>query len=86
MLDRVQSFYGLTRMPFGRDLGPGMPHRHHDHAQATARIAYGINTPVASPSSPGEVGVGETVAALDRADRARHHARPEPVENCRGSP
>jgi hypothetical protein len=37
----------------------------------------------------GEVGVGETVAAhaaLDRVDRARHHARPEPVENCRGSP
>ena len=26
MLDRVQSFYGFTRMPFGRDLAPGMLH------------------------------------------------------------
>jgi type II secretory pathway predicted ATPase ExeA len=88
MLDRVQSFYGFTRMPFGRDLAPGMLHRHHDHAQATARIAYGIDTRGITVIT-GEVGVGKTVAAraaLDRVDRARHHLVyiPDPTVGARG--
>ena len=44
MLDKIQSFYGFTRMPYGRNLAPGMLHQYADHAQAAARIAYGINT------------------------------------------
>src|SRR5260370_22573655 len=27
MLDKIQSFYGFTRMPYGRDLAPGMLHK-----------------------------------------------------------
>jgi type II secretory pathway predicted ATPase ExeA len=61
MLDRVQSFYGFTRMPFGRDLAPGMLHRHHDHTQTTARIAYGITTRGITVIT-GEVGPGSHCA------------------------
>jgi len=57
MLDRVQSFYGFTHMPFGRDLAVGKLHRHHEHAQATARIAYGITTRGITVIT-GEVGPG----------------------------
>ena len=28
MIDKLQAHYGFTRMPFGRDLAPGMLHRH----------------------------------------------------------
>jgi type II secretory pathway predicted ATPase ExeA len=88
VLERVQSFYGFTRMPFGRDLAAGMLHRHADHAQATARIAYGIDTRGITVIT-GEVGVGKTVAAraaLDRVDRARHHIIyiPDPTVGARG--
>jgi type II secretory pathway predicted ATPase ExeA len=75
-------------MPFGRDLATGMLHRHTDHAQATARIAYGIDTRGITVIT-GEVGVGKTVAAraaLDRVDRARHHLIyiPDPTVGARG--
>jgi type II secretory pathway predicted ATPase ExeA len=88
MLDRIQSFYGFTRMPFGRDLAAGMLHRHADHAQAAARIAYGIDTRGITVIT-GEVGVGKTVAAraaLERVDRARHHLIyiPDPTIGARG--
>lgn len=88
MLDRIQQFYGFKRMPFGRDLAPGMLHRHNDHAQAAARIAYGISTRGITVIT-GEVGVGKTVAAraaLDRVDRARHHLIyiPDPSAGAKG--
>jgi type II secretory pathway predicted ATPase ExeA len=65
-----------------------MLHRHADHAQATARIAYGIDTRGITVIT-GEVGVGKTVAAraaLDRIDRARHHLIyiPDPTVGARG--
>jgi len=88
MLEKIQSFHGFSRMPFGRNLAPGMLHRHTDHAQATARIAYGIDTRGITVIT-GEVGVGKTVAAraaLDRTDRARHHLIyiPDPTVGARG--
>jgi type II secretory pathway predicted ATPase ExeA len=88
MLDKIQSFYGFSRMPFGRNLAPGMLHRYHDHAQTTARIAYGIDTRGITVIT-GEVGVGKTVAAraaLERVDRARHHLIyiPDPTVGSRG--
>ncbi len=88
MLDKIQSFYGFTRMPYGRNLAPGMLHPHADHTQAAARIAYGIDTRGITVIT-GEVGVGKTVAAraaLDRADRARHHLIyiPDPTVGARG--
>ena len=38
MLDKIQSFYGFTRMPYGRNLAPGMLHQYADHAQAAAEV------------------------------------------------
>ena len=44
MLDKIQSYFGFTTMPFGRALAPGMLFCSGDHAQAAARIGYGIAT------------------------------------------
>ncbi|EUA35781.1 hypothetical protein I552_6583 [Mycobacterium xenopi 3993] len=35
-IQRLQSHWGFTRMPFGRDLAPGMLHRHAGHGEAVA--------------------------------------------------
>ena len=42
MIDKLQAHYGFTRMPFGRDLAPGMLHRHAAHNEAVARITWCI--------------------------------------------
>jgi len=74
MIEKLRAHYGLTRTPFGRDLAPGMLHRHDAHNQAVARLTWciaergiGIVT--------GEVGAGKTVAvrtALAGLDASRH--------------
>jgi type II secretory pathway predicted ATPase ExeA len=72
-IERLQSFYGFTRMPFGRDLAPGMPHRHTSHAEAIARITWCV-TEHALGVITGEVGAGKTVAvraALTALDPTR---------------
>lgn len=61
-VDRLCSFYGFTRMPFGRDLAPGALFRSAAHAEAVARLSWcvaerGLGT------LTGEVGCGKTVAA-----------------------
>ena len=88
MLDKIQSYFGFTTMPFGRALAPGMLFRSGDHAQAAARIGYGIATRGITVIT-GEVGVGKTVAAraaIDRAEPARHHLIyiPDPTVAARG--
>ena len=35
-IERLQSHYGFSRMPFGKDLAPGMLHAHGAHALAVA--------------------------------------------------
>jgi type II secretory pathway predicted ATPase ExeA len=59
MIDKLQAHYGFTRMPFGRDLAPGMLHRHAAHNEACARItwciaerAIGMITGEVAPSWP----------------------------------
>jgi hypothetical protein len=42
MIDKLQAHYGFTRMPFGRDLAPGMLHRHAARNEACARITWCI--------------------------------------------
>jgi type II secretory pathway predicted ATPase ExeA len=42
MIDKLQAHYGFTRMPFGRDLAPGMLHRHAARNEAVARITWCI--------------------------------------------
>jgi type II secretory pathway predicted ATPase ExeA len=88
MIDRLQGFFGFTRTPFGRDLAPGMLHRHTSHGEAVARIGWcviehriGVIT--------GEVGAGKTVAiraALAALDPTRHTIiyLPNPTVGVRG--
>jgi len=40
MIDKLQARYGFTRMPSGRDLAPGMLHRHAARDEACARITW----------------------------------------------
>ncbi|HEV7452864.1 MAG TPA: AAA family ATPase, partial [Pseudonocardiaceae bacterium] len=74
MLQKLQGHWGFTRLPFGRDLAPGMLHRHSSHGEAVARITWTV-TERALAVITGEVGVGKTVAvraALAGLDQARH--------------
>ena len=74
MIDRLQGFFGFTRTPFGRDLAPGMLHRHTSHGEAVARIGWCI-TEHRIGVITGEVGAGKTVAvraALAGLDPSRH--------------
>jgi type II secretory pathway predicted ATPase ExeA len=74
MIDKLQGFYGFTRMPYGRDLAPGMLHRHSSHAQAAARITWCIGERALGLIT-GEVGAGKTFAiraALAGLDQPRH--------------
>jgi type II secretory pathway predicted ATPase ExeA len=88
MIDKLQSFYGFTRMPFGRDLAPGMLHRHNSHAEAVARITWCVNQRTLGVVT-GEVGAGKTVAvraALSTLDTSRHSIiyLPNPAVGARG--
>jgi type II secretory pathway predicted ATPase ExeA len=87
-IDRLRSHYGFGRTPFGRDLAPGMLHRHHTHAEAVARITYLI-TERALGVITGEVGAGKTVAAraaVAALDPTRHTIiyLPNPAVGTRG--
>jgi len=73
-IERLRAFYGFTRMPFGRDLAPGMLHRHPGHAEAVARITWCTGEHALGVIT-GEVGAGKTVAiraALSALDPTRH--------------
>lgn len=74
MIERLQGHWGFTRTPFGRNLAPGMLHRHHSHGEAAARISWTISERALGVIT-GEVGVGKTVAAraaLATLDPSRH--------------
>ena len=74
MIANLQAHYGFSRMPFGRELAPGMLHRHDAHNQATARITWCIQQRALGVVT-GEVGAGKTVAlraAVDGLDPSRH--------------
>jgi type II secretory pathway predicted ATPase ExeA len=60
-IERLQSHYGFTRMPFGRDLAPGMLHRHAAHNEAVARISWCVTERVIGVVT-GEVGAGKTAS------------------------
>jgi type II secretory pathway predicted ATPase ExeA len=74
VLDKIQTFYGFTKMPFGRDLAPAQLHRHHGHAETVARLTWAITTRSVAVLT-GEVGAGKTVcvrAALASLDPSRY--------------
>ena len=73
-IDRLRAHYGFTRMPFGKDLAPGMLHSHTAHGEAVARISWCISEQAIGVIS-GECGAGKTVAAraaVAGLDASRH--------------
>ena len=73
-IDRLRAHYGFSRMPFGKDLAPGMLHAHGAHAQAVARISWCVSEREVGVIS-GECGAGKTVAAraaVASLDASRH--------------
>ena len=73
-IQRLQSHWGFTRMPFGRALAPAMLHRHPGHAEAVARITWCVDQHAIGVIT-GEVGAGKTVAmraATAALDPSRH--------------
>ena len=88
MIDKLQAHYGFTRMPFGRDLAPGMLHRHAAHNEAVARITWCV-AERAIGIITGEVGAGKTVSVrtvLAGLDASRHAIiyLPNPMIGVRG--
>jgi len=72
-IDRLRAHYGFSRMPFGKDLAPGMLHAHGAHAEAVARIGWCISEQAIGVVS-GECGAGKTRAAV-RAASGRTRAQ-----------
>jgi len=73
-IDRLRAHYGFSRMPFGKELAPGMLYRSKAHAEALARITWLI-AERAMGVITGEVGAGKTVAvraATAALDASRH--------------
>jgi type II secretory pathway predicted ATPase ExeA len=88
MIDKLQAHYGFTRMPFGRDLAPGMLHRHAARNEAVARITWCIAERAIGVIT-GEVGAGKTVSVrtvLAGLDASRHTIiyLPNPMIGVRG--
>jgi type II secretory pathway predicted ATPase ExeA len=88
VIEKLQAHYGFSRMPFGRDLAPGMLHRHASHNEAVARIAWCISERSIGVIT-GEVGAGKTVsvrAVLAGLDPSRHTViyLPNPMIGTRG--
>jgi type II secretory pathway predicted ATPase ExeA len=73
-VQRLQAHYGFSKMPFGRNLAPGMLHRHPGHGEAVARISWCVDQHALGVIT-GEVGAGKTVAvraATAALDTSRH--------------
>ena len=88
MIEKLQAHYGFTRMPFGRDLAPGMLHRHAARNEACARITWCIAERAIGVIT-GEVGAGKTVSVrtvLAGLDASRHTIiyLPNPMIGIRG--
>jgi hypothetical protein len=74
VIEKLQAHYGFTRMPFGRDLAPGMLHRHASHNEAVARISWCISERSIGVVT-GEVGAEKTVSVrtvLSGLDPSKH--------------
>lgn len=87
-IDALQTHYGFSRMPFGRQLAAGMLHHHSGHDEAVARITWCVQE-AALGVITGEVGSGKTVAvraATATLDASRHTIiyLPNPAIGARG--
>ncbi len=87
-VDRLCSFYGFTKMPFGRDLAPGALFRSAAHAEAVARLSWCV-AERGLATLTGEVGCGKTVAVratVAGLEPSRHQVIycPNPIVGGRG--
>lgn len=65
----LRTHYGFTRMPFGKNIAPGMVHHHQAHDQAVARISWAIN----------ETAIGVVTGEVGAAKPSRSAPRPAPL-------
>lgn len=73
-IGQLQSHYGFTRAPFGRDIPPQALHPHPSHREAVARIQWCVSQRQTGVIT-GEVGAGKTVAVragLAQLEASRH--------------
>ena len=87
-VQKVQEYYGFTRLPFRNDIAPSMLARTQAHTEATARITWCVNQRAIGVIT-GEVGAGKTVAiraATNALDTSRHMTiyLPNPAVGIRG--
>jgi type II secretory pathway predicted ATPase ExeA len=87
-VDRLAAHWGLTRMPFGKDLPVAALSRHHSCQEAIARVSWAVAQRQLAVVT-GEVGSGKTVAvraALSGLEPARHLPVyiPDPTVGMRG--
>lgn len=87
-VQKVQEYFGFTRVPFRPDLAPGMLARTQGHTEAGARITWCIDQRAIGVVT-GEVGAGKTVAiraATAALDASRHVTiyLPNPAVGTRG--
>jgi len=87
-LDQLQPYFGLTGLPFGRDIAPSALYRSRAHQEARARIAFVIAQGAIGVIT-GAVGAGKTCAARASTaalDRSRHTLiyLPNPAIGARG--
>jgi type II secretory pathway predicted ATPase ExeA len=87
-VDKLQTHWGLTRMPFGKDLPVGSLSRHKSFQEAAARVSWAISQRCVAVVT-GEVGSGKTSAvraALASLEPARHLPVyiPDPTITIRG--
>ena len=83
------SYFGFSRMPFGRDLAPGMLHRHAAHNEAVARIGWFIAERRIGVIT-GEVGVARPSPCVPRwpplTAAPQHHLPADPTVGTRHPP
>jgi type II secretory pathway predicted ATPase ExeA len=87
-LDQVRSYFGFTKMPFGKSLPPSALYRSAGHQEAVARLSFLVSEQAIGVLT-GEVGSGKSVAAraaVAGLDPSRHTViyLPNPAIGARG--
>ena len=87
-LDQVRSYFGFTKVPFGKSLPPSALYKTAAHQEAVARVAFLVSEQAIGVLT-GEVGSGKTVAAraaVADLEPSRHTVvyLPNPAVGARG--
>ena len=87
-LDQVRSYFGFTKLPFGKSLPPAALYKTAGHQEAVARVSFLVSERAIGVLT-GEVGSGKTVAAraaVAELEPSRHTVvyLPNPAVGARG--